>query len=406
MRVLIVNTTYGPGGVPVVVGNLHRGFLQQGIHSEILVGFKIASDFAPIHVVPPRGRFVERLTNACAYRAGLSNNGLLGTFRLPRERCFREADVLSLHNLHGGYFNFLALPKLTRLKPAVLTLHDMWTFTGHCVYSFECDRWRIGCGRCPNLSLYQGMKRDASATEHRLKRWSIGRSNLHFVAISRWIEQLARDSLIASRPIHYIPNGIDLEGYQPRQQAECRQVLGLPPNRKIILYVAHNLSDPRKGFDLLVKAVERLPDTLRRECFLLILGEAKEAQLRQVRMEHIGLGYLAEVKRKALVYGAADVFAFPTRADNLPLVLQESMACGTPMVSFAVGGVPDLVRDGETGFSAPAEDVDAFVQRLRQLLEDAVLLERMQRRCREIAVAEYSIELQAKRYVNLFNQLK
>jgi glycosyltransferase involved in cell wall biosynthesis len=121
-------------------------------------------------------------------------------------------------------------------------------------------------------------------------------------------------------------------------------------------------------------------------------------------METINLGYISNDAIKAKAYSAADLFLFPTRADNLPLMLQESMACGTPMVSFKVGGVPDLVRPGITGYLAHPEDVVDFRQGIVQLLEDDGLRSHLKKQCRDIALQEYAIELQTQRYAELYQK--
>jgi glycosyltransferase involved in cell wall biosynthesis len=401
-----VNTSYGAGGAAVAVANLHRALLAEGVDSRVLVAEQSGAVDPRVLVLPKRAQGIERYTHAVAVRAGLGNSGILSTFALPRMQAFREADVLNFHNLHGGYFNFLALPRLTRLKPSVLTLHDMWTFTGHCVYSYDCDRWRSGCGSCPYPESYPAIRRDATGLEHWLKAGAFDRSRLRVVAISRWMETLARDSLLGRLPIHYIPNGIDLQAFSPRNSGDSRAALGLPPARPVILFVAHHLHDRRKGFDLLVDALARLPEALRRNALLAVLGEAGPGTFDAVPIEVRAFGYVADEELKARVYSASDVIACPTRADNLPLVLQEAMACGLPIVSFAVGGVVDLVRDGATGFAARPEVAEDFASRLQVLLENAALRESMRKACREVAVSEYDVRVQAHRYQALFEEVR
>ena len=404
MRVLLVNSTSRGGGAALAMRNLHDGLVRSGTDSHVAEEEGIPDD-PRYHQLPGGWRGPEWLTGAVTWRLGLSNCGRLGTFRLPRQPWFQQAALVNFHNLHGSYFNFLALPSLTRRKPAVLTLHDMWSFTGHCVYSFDCERWQGGCGSCPYPETYQAVRRDATALELRLKRWAFEGSNLHLVAISRWIGGLVEKSILGRLPIHHIPNGIDLDLWKPRSRLECRAELGLPMDRPVILYAAAQLDDPRKGFDLLADALARLPERIRSRVLLMVMGTAAPGLLDALPVETKSLGFITEVPQKATVYGAADVFAFPTRADNLPLVLQESMACGTPMVSFAVGGVTDLVRDDDTGFAAPPEDVETFANLLSRLLDDRVLLQRLSRRCRAVAEAEYSIHEQVRRYRNLFESI-
>jgi glycosyltransferase involved in cell wall biosynthesis len=359
-----------------------------------------------VHFLSRGRRIPHRALDLLLPRVGLNNNSTLGAFSLPKSPWFAEADVVNYHMLHGGYFNFLALPGLTRKKPGIMTLHDMWAFTGHCVYSLDCERWKQGCGRCPHPNTYPAIKRDATRLERRLKQWAYDHAQLHVVTISTWIDRLARQSILGNLPIHLIPNGIDVDLFRPRDPVECRRLLRLPEDRRLILFAAADMKDRRKGGDLLLRALALLPSTVKKNAGLVIMGRADADLLAAAEVHTYRLGFIHDDLLKAVAYNAVDVFAFPTRADNLPLVLQESMASGTPMVSFAVGGVPDLVRHGETGFIAAPEDVEEFARHLERILTDDKVRSHLGRRCREVALAEYSIGLQAQRYRELFEAVR
>lgn len=171
------------------------------------------------------------------------------------------------------------------------------------------------------------------------------------------------------------------------------------------MFAALDIKYTRKGGDLLVKALQALPDSLKAETMLLTIGYGSESLAEVVGMPNLNLGYVSSDRLKSIAYSAADLFIFPTRADNLPLVLQESMACGTAMVSFKIGGVPDLVRPGITGYLASPEDAQDLCYGIVQLLEDNQQRQQMGQNCRQIALAEYRLELQAKRYIEIYHQL-
>jgi glycosyltransferase involved in cell wall biosynthesis len=333
----------------------------------------------------------------------------LGTFDIPKHIFFKQADVLNFHNLHfehlSGYFNYLAIPLLTANKPAILTLHDMWSFTGHCAYSYDCDRWKLGCGRCPYPKTYPEIRRDNTSLEWRLKHWVYGRSNLAIVAPSHWLFEQAKQSMLDRFAIKHIPNGIDTDIFRPLDPETCRSQLGIPVGKYVLMFVAASLKDPRKGGDLMLQILQSLPAALKAKIVLLTLGSKGEMIQENVGLETINLGYVCSDLLKAVAYSAADLFIFPTRADNLPLVLQESMACGTPMVSFKIGGVPDLVRPRISGYLAEPENVEDFRAGILQLLEDHTLRDHMRQHCRAIALQEYSLELQAQRYIELYRQV-
>jgi glycosyltransferase involved in cell wall biosynthesis len=403
MRVLHINQSDTAGGAAIAGYRLHQGLRQQGIESQLLVGKKQTTD-PLVHPLPHGTRLDDRL-EPFARHLGLNYLHLVSSQAIPQSEVYQTVDILNFHNLHNGYFNYLAIPKLTAHKPAVFTLHDMWSFTGHCSYSYDCDRWQTGCGKCPYPDTYPAVRRDNTAIEWKLKHWVYQRANLAIVAPSHWLVKQAQASMLDRFPIHYIPNGLDTHAYQPLDSAACRAALGIPLHRPVLLFAAESLTDKRKGGDLLFNALQALPDALKAETLLLTFGSGGHDLTQTLGMEVQNLGFVGGDRIKAIAYSAADLFVFPTRADNLPLVLQESMACGTPMVSFNIGGVPDLVRPGVTGYLAEPENATDLASGIVKLLDDGLERDRLGQNCRAIALAEYTLELQVTRYIELYQKL-
>lgn len=403
MKVLHINKSDAGGGAPIAAYRLHEGLIKQGIDSKLLVGTAKtkSSRVTSIESETWLGKRLYRFT----HQAGLNGLNFVSTFKIPENSFYKDADILNFHILHTGYFNYLAIPKLTQQKPAIFTLHDMWSFTGHCVYSFDCDRWKIGCGKCPYPDSYPEIVKDNTWIEWKLKDWVYKHSNLQIVTLSTWLTEQVKQSMLNRFPIHHIPNGIDTDTYQPLDKKSCRAALGIPLNKKVLMCGAVSLSDPRKGGNLLISALQKLPANLRAEIVLLLMGDGGEGIAEMAGIEVLQLGYISSDRLKAVAYSAADVFVFSSRADNLPLVLQESMACGTPMVAFKIGGVPDLVRPDITGYLADPEDPKDLCQGIMQLLEDTQLRESMKQQSRKIAIEEYSLKLQSQRYIQLYDQV-
>ncbi|BAU15177.1 glycosyltransferase [Leptolyngbya sp. NIES-3755] len=401
MQVLHINQKDIAGGAAIAAHRLHQGLLQQNIDSRFLVSRK-ETESDRVSLIPAASRTekrIQRFTDPL----GFTQIHLLSTFNLRKNPIYQAADAINFHNLHDGYFNYLAIAHLTQSKPAVLTMHDMWSVTGHCSFSFGCDRWKIGCGQCPDLTIFPPMKRDRTRWEWKLKQWSYQNAKLAIVAPSRWLASIAGESpLFQYFAVHHIPYGIDTEVYRPLDPEQCRAQLNIPKRKKVLLFVATHLQEWRKGGDLLFPALQQLPESLKAETVLLMLGDGT---VQDIGIETIALGYVQDEHLKAIVYSAADLFVFPTRADNLPLVLQESLACGTPMISFDVGGVSDLVRPGVTGYLAELERIDDFAQGIVMLLEDDALRSQMKQQCRSIALSEYRLELQAQQYLELYSSM-
>lgn len=387
------------GGAARSAYKIHSGLRELGVSSRMLVGYRFTDD---PDVRSFRGllwRAADRPFRALADASALQYVFAPSSWAFLAHPWLRWADIVQIYNLHGGYFSYPVIAPLSAWKTVVWRLSDMWSFTGHCAYSYECERWRTGCGSCPHLTEYPGLTRDRTAANWRIKRWVYGRSRLHFVAPSRWIERLAKDSpLIGRFPVTWIPNGVDLARYRPRDRVEARRSLGLPENGRIVLFGS---TEARKGAALLAKAIELVP--VPQGTTVVTVGRDPSGQGSLLRGIH--LGQIQDEERMATVYAAADVFVQAALAENLPNTVLEGFACGTPAAAFDVGGVRDAVRHLENGYLARAGDPADLGRGLALLLSDDELRARLGRRAREIAEAEYSLELQARRFADLYSRL-
>lgn len=405
MKVLQIygrDTPQGFGGA-VSTYRLHLGLRASGVDSRILCQKRGLASSVEI----PRLPRLERLIGHVTLRLGLNDLHCVGAFNIKKLPAYQEADLLNFHGIHGQFFSYLALPFLTASKPAVFTVRDMWPLTGHCAVSYDCERWRTGCGNCPYPSAPPALptKRDSTHMEWKLKSWAYRQSRLTVVTLSRRMTEQARQSMLGHFPIHHIPNGVDTEAYRPLEPVLCRTALGVPAGKKVLMFAAGYLNRQHKGSDLLAKALRALPSALKSEIVLLLLGDGGESLADTFDVPVIPLGFVGGHRIKAVAYSAADLLVLPTRGEGLPNVLLESMACGTPMVSFDVGGVPDLVRPGVTGYLARSGDAQDLEQGIRQLLEDAPLRRAMSQQCRGIACAEYSTKLEVQKYMALYDSL-
>ncbi len=392
------------GGGAGSMHRLHSNLRKAGIESKILCQLK-TTDSSHVSVIPPRMRRTESLIRRVTSRLGLNDIHRVSSVGIKRHENYLAADIINFHGIHSGFISYLALPSLTKDKPALFTLRDMWCMTGHCALSYDCDRWKIGCGKCPYPDAHPPIRRDATRIEWKLKDWVYSRSKLSIVTVSKCQTEQAKESMLSRFPIHHIPNGVDTETFQPLDPDLSRSALGIPKNLKVLMFAAVNLNIYGKGGDLLLEALQNLPESLKDEILLLLLGSGGDTIARTAGIQSVSLGYISNERLKALAYSAADLFVFPTRAEGLSLVLLESMSCGTPMVSFRVGGNPDLVRHGITGYLAEPENTKDLCNGIFQLVEDGTLRNRMARNCRQIALKEYSSDLETKRYIELYRHL-
>lgn len=399
MHIVMVSDHETHGGAAIAASRLALGLLKSGHRVTRLVGHRDADPHpwttVPIH---PRHRYVALTRALPGEEFGDRALRRLLNRDLARSLDELEPDVLNLHNLHGaadlGWSAEMA-SVADGAAPTLWTLHDMWSFTGRCAYSYDCDRYLTGCdAACPTPHEYPSLAPDRIAGEWRLRRDTIASLDRTLaVAPSRWLAERASDGLWGSSQVRRIPYGLPLDVFRPRNKTSSRDALGLPRGVPVLLAVADALEVRRKGMSLLLESCR----LLQRPVVLLTLGRGAP-QVEADHVQTINLGHVASERLKAVVYNAADLLVHPALADNLPLVVQEAIACGTPVAAFSVGGLPDLVRPGETGWLA--NRVEA--RELARTIENGLERDRdLSDTCRAVAESEWSLRLQAERYETL-----
>lgn len=418
MKVVQV-TTKTTDGVGTAVVRLHRSLLRLGIESTLFVAVRGEEPPDPSVRLyrPPQGlsaRFVRQLRRAMValghvrYRRtrpawvdifsddrSIYGNQILG--QLP------PADVVHVHAMIGFLDYRLFLGKVVEQAPVVRTLHDMNFFTGGCHYDGGCGRYAARCGACPQLG--SSWQWDLSRKVWHRKRAVLERidpGRLWFVAPSRWLADAAsRASLLGRFRVAVIPHGLDTDVFAPRDRGFCRALLGIPDGARVVLFAAHPLGRHDKGFTFLAQALGRLSDV--RGVMLVTAGGGPLPA--EVGVPSLQLGYVRGERFLSAVYSAADVLVVPSLQENSPQVVLEAQACGVPVVAFAVGGIPEVVRHERTGITVPVKDVPALAEGIRRLLEDSELRQAMSRRARQTVLEEHTLEIQARRYRDLYEAL-
>ena len=319
-------------------------------------------------------------------------------------------DVVNVHNLHGygaarraGWSTGL-VKICAKHAPTVWTLHDMWSFTGRCAYNYDCRKFLTGCdAACPTPTEHPALapKKIAQAWESRRQLLST-QHGLVAVAPSRWMAQEAQAGLWASHRVEVIPYGLPLNVYRPLDRVLAREALGIRVRGPVLLLAADDLAERRKGMSVFLDALQFVSQ---RPLTLLTMG-AGSLTHDEKEVFPFHLGYVQDEHHKALAYNAADILVHPAPVDNLPIVVMESIACGTPVVAFPIGGLPDLVRPGQTGWIADVVSAQALAREIQQAVND---LDRggtdLRPTCRRIAETEFDMDLQARRYLELYRLL-
>lgn len=400
---LTYNDYGAAGGTSTATYRHHRVLKENGINSHILCRVKRLEEDDSVEI--PRSRVGEHLIREVTTRLGFNDLHGISAFNIRNHPLFKAADVLHLHSLHSGYFNYFALPRLTMEKPTIWSLHDFWAITGHCTYFSDCQRWKTGCGHCPYPKTYMAVRRDATASEWRMKKSIYKKSRLHLVVSSKWVQNQIKDSILGDFPIECIPWGVDTDIYKPLDKEECRRILGIPRGKKVLMFGAVNSTWKVKGADLLVKALQALPANLKKEIVLVTMGKMGEDVINLIDMQAIHLGFVENERFQAIIYSAADLFVLPSREETFGLTVIESMACGTPVAAFAAGPIPERVIDGLTGMTAEPENSESLAHIISQMLEDDKLRDTMARNSRTLILKDYSLEHQTQKYINLYKRL-
>jgi glycosyltransferase involved in cell wall biosynthesis len=384
------------GGAARSAYRLHEGLRRLGATSRMIVGHETSAD---PDVTQHDKSFGDKIANRIGYELGVQHAWLPSTRSIGRHPWFRDSNVVQLANIHGGWFSHTQLPSMTRGKRLVWCIHDMWSFTGHCGYSYGHDGWLTGCGACPHLDSYPALRRDGTKLNWKLKERLYRKLEMSIVAPSQWLGDLARRSPLLERfPVHVIPYGVDTDFFAPTPRAEARARLELPAADPLVLVAG---LEPRKGSDLLGRILTVAEARLGRPVSLLVAGGTANADPPHGFTAH-DLGVVDEQTMRA-AYAASDVYLLPTLYDNLPNTVLEALSCETAVVATDVGGLPDMVEDGVNGLTRPA-DADALGEAVGAVLSDADLRGRLGAAGRRRAVATMGLEQQAKAYLDLYGK--
>jgi glycosyltransferase involved in cell wall biosynthesis len=417
VKPLLLSTYDLAGGAARSAYRLHKGLQAIGVDSRMMVQTKSSDDptvidasvFGPTPlwirgISHLRRRIDNRRLAAYPGRDRANFSPAFGSDFFPQKVAAARPDIVHLHWVAG---DFLRIENLSKFgKPIVWSLHDMWAFTGGCHYDASCGRYVDRCGACPQL--HSQMENDLSRSVWMRKEKSWAELPITVVTPSRWLADCAKaSSLFRSARVEVIPYGLDLEIYRPSDRNVAREILNLPRDKRLILFGAVKATGvPRKGFGFLQSALNKLSkDAVRDNTALVVFGASRPPDEPDLKFETHFMGRVQDDVHLALIYSAADVFVAPSLQDNLPNTVMESLACGTPVVAFDTGGIPDMIEHKANGYLAKALDPDDLAQGLEWILNDPERAGRLGAAGRKKALTEYPLSLQAERYLKLYTDL-
>jgi len=399
MNILQINSVFGSGSTGKIVSSIQKRLFEKG--HKCYVAFGRGEYNRDEQFVKKIGNIIDLFINGVITRVfDLHGFGTRrSTARLIKKIKEISPDIIHLHNIHGYYINVFQLFEYikTSNKKIIWTLHDCWAFTGHCAY-FDyvgCNKWQIDCYHCPQKSRYpKSWLFDNSFYNFKKKKELFTRiKNLTVVVPSDWLADLVKQSFLKEYPVEVIRNGIDLDIFKPRENS-FRQRYGL--ERKFIILGVANIWDERKG----IKYFYELEKFLKDDEAIVLVGRNKDHIKHTEKI--IKIRRTENQQELAEIYSAADVFVNTTLEDNFPTTNLESLACGTPVITFRSGGAPEAINE-KTGFVIEKGDMVDLLNKIRDIKK--VGKANYARYCIELAQKNYNGKDMAAKYIALYEKI-
>lgn len=417
MKILHI-CTQDYGGAGIAAHRLHLGLKAINVQSKILVLHCSSSDSDITKLTQNNHIFRRQWVKVRRRRISSEFDSYKNTrpkglemfsddrsvYDISKHTLVKEADIIHLHWIAGmvNYIEFF--PKVID-KHIVWTLHDMNPFTGGCHYAGDCVKYRGNCHACPQLgstSLNDLSKRIWDRKEKCYKGQSI-----HVVTPSKWLADCARQSqLFRKFQVDVIANGLSTYTFSEREKQYSRELLGLPKDKILILFGAQSVNNPRKGASYLVNALKLLySEVSNSNVALVTFGKCSSNFLNDVGFPIHSLGFIKDELLLSVCYSAAHIFVIPSLEESFGQTCLESMACGTPVVGFDIGGIPDIVRPVETGLLAQTRNAEQLAEQIKWMIYHSKERKQMGLNARKVIEQEYTLEIQAKRYQELYSSL-
>lgn len=326
----------------------------------------------------------------------------IGAIELIKNKSFANSKLIHIHNSHGYYLSFLCVKYLFKNKKIIWTLHDDYILTGHCSFSMSCNKWLNGCNHCPDLSIYPKLDQDTTLINQLHKLNTLKKVQPYIITPSKWLADRVASKYPFLENIKVIYNGVDINVFKPSSEIISLKIKNkIPLDKKVILFIAElSVNNPFKGGDILMEIVDFFQQ--KSEYIFLTIGGINSDKYPNV----ISLPYINEDAKLAELYNLADVMLYPTKADNLPLVVLESMACGTPVIASNIAGIPEIIEHTKNGYLIDDLIVSDFINSIELLfnLSDELKTE-MSNAAHEKIRDKFSLDLMIDNYRSIYELL-
>ena len=399
----MVNTEFDRGGAAQIARTLFQSLNQKSEFEGYFAygrGKKINDEGAIRFAYLPEVYFQGLLTRCF----GLQGYGSwFSTKRLEKIIIKEKFDLIHLHNIHGYYLNLDFIKFLGKLDiPVVWTLHDGWALTGRCAYLFDCEKWKDGCEKCSDLNRYPKTFIDSTSFMWKKKKnyFSSG-WNPVIVCPSQWLADRVKESYLKDYQVKVVPNAVDIEVFKSKNKNSIREKYGIPIRKKIILCLAADFEDERKGIKYFFESLKYITT---KNWMVVTAGKVVNYdKIKEVDFEIRQMGYIKDKNEISDIYNIADIFCISSLDDNFPTTVLEALACGVPVVGFRVGGIPEQVTEG-CGIMVKSKDIEALGKAMERLLTNDEMRRNFGENCRKRVLQNYTIEKFTDNYMKVYNK--
>ena len=410
MKILIVNASDIQGGAARAAYRLHKSLLAKNIDSQMLVQSKSSDDFTVISENKQIKKYFYKarpvIDSLLVRYYKQRTNTLFSASWLPLSNVVDKIneinpDIVHLHWICGG---MIRIEDIARIKaPIVWSLHDMWAFTGGCHYDEECEGYKESCGACKVLS--SNKKNDLSKKVFKRKQKIFNqKKDIVIVGLSNWLNKCSKSSTLLKDKKHInIPNPIDTNIFKLFDKEKARGLWNLPQDKQLVLFGAMRAtSDPRKGFKELNDAMNKLDKNSNME--FVVFGSSKPQDAPSFGFKTHYLGSLADEVSLVTLYSAVDVMIVPSLQENLSNTIMESLACGTPVVGFDIGGNSDMIEHRKNGYLAKPFDTTDLKDGIEWIF-NASNYDELCVNAREKVLREFDSKVVARKYIKLYEEI-
>lgn len=395
------------GGASKIGYYLFNGFRERGYKVRYFVGKKSLEDKNIEQIIPYTNKFLGKLFRFINRELGIEN------FYYPnssKSLIAWKPDLIHFHNIQGNYFDLRELKKISKNIPVVFTLHDTWMFTGHCSYFIECDRWKTGCGKCPDLKRRPSIKRDNTAFNWNRKKKVYRNSKFYVTTPSNWLLEQAKHSILKNgmRMPTLINNGVDHQVFKPMDATILRQKLNIEQDEIVLLYVVSSnlISNPYKDFNTISKCITFIEknNESKKKFTLIAIGE-KKPETYENGVRKLYIDYLTKAENIADYFSIADLYLHAARAENYPNVVMEALSSGTPCIVTKTGGVPEQIIENKTGWVVDYEDYKSMALKVLELSVNPIKLTTAGYNARKWIIKHHKIKNMIDKYENFYKSV-